>query len=94
MFYFAVKLTSDTEFGFHGYDPEVTSMQPFIMASGPRFPKNFTLPERTVDLYGMFKKVLRINSVELHHEKASSSPLLHRPEEVDHPTIRLGIITF
>ncbi|XP_033178652.1 bis(5'-adenosyl)-triphosphatase enpp4 isoform X3 [Bombus impatiens] len=52
-------VTSDSEFGLHGYDNEAIEMHPFFFANGPAFmPKCKLEPFNNLDLFPLFCKIL------------------------------------
>ncbi|XP_048261105.1 bis(5'-adenosyl)-triphosphatase enpp4 isoform X1 [Bombus terrestris] len=56
---FNITVTSDSEFGLHGYDNEAIEMHPFFFANGPAFmPKCKLEPFNNLDLFPLFCKIL------------------------------------
>ncbi|XP_031845101.1 bis(5'-adenosyl)-triphosphatase enpp4 isoform X2 [Nomia melanderi] len=56
---FNITVNSDSEFGLHGYDNEITEMHPFFFAKGPAFiPKCKLEPFHNTDLFPLFCKIL------------------------------------
>ncbi|XP_060820858.1 ectonucleotide pyrophosphatase/phosphodiesterase family member 5-like [Bombus pascuorum] len=56
---FNITVTSDSEFGLHGYDNEAIGMHPFFFANGPAFmPQCKLKPFNNLDLFPLFCEIL------------------------------------
>ena len=83
-------VTNETEFGVHGYDPEFVSMQPFFIARGPKFDSKFQLPNRTIDLFGIFIDVLGLPVLNSIPKLPSSKGKLYIDDDESWLSVRLG----
>lgn len=58
---YKIKVTNKTEFGIHGYDNNLSSMNSLFMASGPAVKSGHRVdPFDTVDLFHLFCEILKI----------------------------------
>lgn len=87
-------VTSDHEFGIHGYDTELSSMHPFFMAYGPQIKKNYkTKPFHTLSLYNLFCKLLKIDVKLSTEDNTYNAYDIIRNEDKNKPKSSLPIIS-